>query len=80
MALGGRFFFEPIYSECTHTGGTVLLNARAQTGDRKDCIGNTGSGDNSTYKPAKADSAKSSRTGDSSSLIGWLPCSSAAAF
>ncbi len=27
---GGQFFFEPVYSECTHSGGTTVLNAKAQ--------------------------------------------------
>ena len=32
---GGRFFFEPVYSECTHSGGTTVLNAKVQVCDRK---------------------------------------------
>lgn len=39
---GGQFFFEPVYSECTHSGGTTVLNAKAQVCDRKGYTGDTG--------------------------------------
>ena len=42
---GGRFFFEPVYSECTHSGGTTLLNVKAQVCDRKGYTGDTACAD-----------------------------------
>ena len=59
---GGRFFFEPVYSGCTHSGGTVLLNAKAQVCDRKGYTGDTACADcgyvisagSDIYPPANA--------------------------
>lgn len=42
---GGRFFFEPVYSECTHSGGTTVLNAKVQVCDRKGYTGDTACAD-----------------------------------
>lgn len=38
---GGRFFFEPVYAGCDHSGGTTVLNAKAQICDRKGYTGDT---------------------------------------
>ena len=59
---GGRFFFEPVYSECTHSGGTTVLNAKAQVCDRKGYTGDTACADcgqvisagSDIYPPANA--------------------------
>ena len=42
---GGRFFFEPVYAACDHSGGTTLLNAKAQVCDRKGYTGDTACAD-----------------------------------
>ena len=36
---GGQFFFEPVYAGCDHSGGTTVLNAKAQVCDRKGYTG-----------------------------------------
>ena len=59
---GGQFFFEPVYSECTHSGGTTVLNAKAQVCDRKGYTGDTACADcgqvisagSDIYPPANA--------------------------
>ena len=59
---GGRFFFEPVYSGCTHSGGTTVLNAKAQVCDRKGYTGDTACADcgqvisagSDIYPPANA--------------------------
>ena len=59
---GGRFFFEPVYSGCTHSGGTTLLNAKEQVCDRKGYTGDTACADcgkvikpgSDIYPPANA--------------------------
>ena len=38
---GGQFFFEPVYEACDHSGGTTVLNAKAQVCDRKGYTGDT---------------------------------------
>ena len=38
---GGQFFFEPVYAGCDHSGGTTVLNAKAQVCDRKGYTGDT---------------------------------------
>ena len=42
---GGRFFFEPVYAACDHSGGTTVLNAKAQVCDRKGYTGDTACAD-----------------------------------
>ena len=39
---GGSFFFEPVYAGCDHSGGTTVLNAKAQVCDRKGYNANSG--------------------------------------
>ena len=59
---GGQFFFEPVYSGCTHSGGTTLLNAKPQVCDRKGYTGDTACADcgkvikpgSDIYPPANA--------------------------
>ena len=59
---GGQFFFKPVYSECTHSGGTTLLNAKPQVCDRKGYTGDTACADcgkvikpgSDIYPPANA--------------------------
>ena len=59
---GGRFFFEPVYSGCTHSGGTTVLNAKPQVCDRKGYTGDTACADcgkvikpgSDIYPPANA--------------------------
>ena len=59
---GGQFFFEPVYAGCDHSGGTVLLNAKAQVCDRKGYTGDTACADcghiisagSDIYPPANA--------------------------
>ena len=59
---GGQFFFEPVYSGCTHSGGTTVLNAKAQVCDRKGYTGDTACADcgqvisagSDIYPPANA--------------------------
>ena len=42
---GGQFFFEPVYAVCDHSGGTTVLNAKAQVCDRKGYTGDTACAD-----------------------------------
>ena len=42
---GGQFFFEPVYADCDHSGGTTVLNAKAQVCDRKGYTGDTACAD-----------------------------------
>ena len=42
---GGRFFFEPVYAGCDHSGGTTVLNAKPQVCDRKGYTGDTACAD-----------------------------------
>ena len=42
---GGQFFFEPVYAACDHSGGTTVLNAKAQVCDRKGYTGDTACAD-----------------------------------
>ena len=42
---GGRFFFEPVYAPCDHSGGTTLLNVKEQVCDRKGYTGDTACAD-----------------------------------
>ena len=42
---GGQFFFEPVYAGCDHSGGTTVLNAKAQVCDRKGYTGDTACAD-----------------------------------
>ena len=59
---GGRFFFEPVYEGCDHSGGTTVLNAKAQVCDRKGYTGDTACADcghiisagSDIYPPANA--------------------------
>ena len=59
---GGQFFFEPVYAGCDHSGGTMVLNAKAQVCDRKGYTGDTACADcgfiieagKDTYPPANA--------------------------
>ena len=59
---GGQFFFEPVYAACDHSGGTTVLNAKAQVCDRKGYTGDTACADcghiikpgSDTYPPANA--------------------------
>ena len=59
---GGQFFFEPVYAGCDHSGGTTLLNAKAQVCDRKGYTGDTACADcgqvisagSDIYPPANA--------------------------
>mgnify|MGYP001653065846 CR=1 FL=1 len=59
---GGRFFFEPVYAGCDHSGGTTLLNAKEQICDRKGYTGDTACADcghvisagSDIYPPANA--------------------------
>ena len=59
---GGRFFFELVYSGCTHSGGTTLLNAKGQVCDRNGYTGDTACADcghiisagSDIYPPANA--------------------------
>ena len=59
---GGRFFFEPVYAGCDHSGGTTVLNAKAQVCDRKGYTGDTACADcgyvisagSDIYPPANA--------------------------
>lgn len=59
---GGRFFFEPVYAGCDHSGGTTLLNAKEQVCDRKGYTGDTACADcghvisagSDIYPPANA--------------------------
>ena len=59
---GGRFFFEPVYAGCDHSGGTTVLNAKAQICDRKGYTGDTACADcghvisagSDIYPPANA--------------------------
>ena len=59
---GGRFFFEPVYAGCDHSGGTTVLNAKEQVCDRKGYTGDTACADcghvisagSDIYPPANA--------------------------
>ena len=59
---GGQFFFEPVYAVCDHSGGTTVLNAKAQVCDRKGYTGDTACADcghiisagSDIYPPANA--------------------------
>ena len=59
---GGQFFFEPVYASCDHSGGTTVLNAKAQVCDRKGYTGDTACADcghiisagSDIYPPANA--------------------------
>ena len=59
---GGRFFFEPVYASCDHSGGTTVLNAKPQVCDRKGYTGDTACADcgkvikpgSDIYPPANA--------------------------
>lgn len=59
---GGQFFFEPVYEDCDHSGGTTVLNAKAQVCDRKGYTGDTACADcghiisagSDIYPPANA--------------------------
>lgn len=59
---GGSFFFEPVYAGCDHSGGTTVLNAKAQICDRKGYTGDTACADcghvisagSDIYPPANA--------------------------
>ena len=42
---GGIFTFEPVYEGCDHSGGTTVLNAKAQVCDRKGYTGDTACAD-----------------------------------
>ena len=61
-APGGQFFFEPVYAGCDHSGGTTVLNAKAQVCDRKGYTGDTACADcgqvisagSDIYPPANA--------------------------
>ena len=59
---GGQFFFEPVYAGCDHSGGTTVLNVKAQVCDRKGYTGDTACADcghvikpgSDIYPPANA--------------------------
>ena len=59
---GGQFFFEPVYEGCDHSGGTTVLNVKAQVCDRKGYTGDTACADcghvisagSDIYPPANA--------------------------
>ena len=59
---GGQFFFKPVYAGCDHSGGTTVLNAKAQVCDRKGYTGDTACADcghiisagSDIYPPANA--------------------------
>ena len=60
------------HEECTVCGAKRSENTVIDKLPDGDNTGNTSSGDNNTDKPGKDDSTKSTQTGDSSNLIGWL--------
>ena len=60
------------HEECTVCGAKRSENTVIDKLPNGGNNGNTSSGDNNTDKPGKDDSTKSTQTGDSSNLIGWL--------
>ena len=60
------------HEECTVCGVKRSENTVIDKLPNGGNTGNTSSGDNNTDKPGKDDSTKSTQTGDSSDLIGWL--------
>ena len=60
------------HEECTVCGAKRSENTVIDKLPNGGNTGNTSSGDNNTDKPGKDDSTKSTQTGDSSNLIGWL--------
>ena len=60
------------HEECTVCGAKRSENTVIDKLPDGGNNGNTSSGDNNTDKPGKDDSTKSTQTGDSSNLIGWL--------
>ena len=60
------------HEECTVCGAKRSENTVIDKLPDGANTGNTSSGDNNTDKPGKDDSTKSTQTGDSSNLIGWL--------
>ena len=60
------------HEECTVCGAKHSENTVIDKLPDGGNTGNTSSGDNNTDKPGKDDSTKSTQTGDSSNLIGWL--------
>ena len=60
------------HKECTVCGAKRSENTVIDKLPDGGNTGNTSSGDNNTDKPGKDDSTKSTQTGDSSNLIGWL--------
>ena len=60
------------HEECTVCGAKRSENTVIDKLPDGGNTGNTSSGDNNTDKPGKDDSTKSTQTGDSSNLIGWL--------
>ena len=60
------------HEECTVCGAKRSENTVIDKLHDGGNTGNTSSGDNNTNKPGKDDSTKSSKTGDSNNLIGWL--------
>ena len=60
------------HEECTVCGAKRSENTVIDKLPDGGNTGNTSSGDNNTDKPGKDDSTKSTQTGDSSDLIGWL--------
>ena len=65
---GGQFFFEPVYSECTHSGGTTVLNAKAQVCDRKGYTGDTACADCGQVISAGSDIYPPANTGHTGTL------------
>ena len=65
---GGRFFFEPVYSGCTHSGGTTVLNAKAQVCDRKGYTGDTACADCGHIISAGSDIYPSANAGHTGTL------------
>ena len=60
------------HKECTVCGAKRSENTVIDKLPDGGNTGNTSSGDNNPDKPGKDDSTKSTQTGDSSNLIGWL--------
>ena len=65
---GGQFFFEPVYAGCDHSGGTTVLNAKAQVCDRKGYTGDTACADCGHVITAGSDIYPSANAGHTGTL------------
>ena len=65
---GGQFFFEPVYEGCDHSGGTTVLNAKAQVCDRKGYTGDTACADCGHIISAGSDIYPSANAGHTGTL------------